>query len=249
MRIQIYGASGRVGTRLVEAILQNPGFELSAALVSPESKLIGSPVAGGSIEYRSAETEIKNRCDVIIDFTNPEATLRLQKMLGERAVPVVIGTTGFTADQRETLQSWGRYRPLLIGANFALGFEAFQQSVMQFAQMMSGAEPTVVETYHARKKMAASGTSETLAEKLRHVRSKATGFDVGKPEIVVHREGDVVGINQVRFDFGSGETSFTYVVHTLQAYAEGALAAARWLVDRQPEAGCYDVTDSLGKEG
>ena len=74
MRIGIIGASGRVGTRLIEAILASPGLELAAALVSPGSPLIGKPVAG-ALEYRPAEKTIRSHCDVMIDFSTPAASL------------------------------------------------------------------------------------------------------------------------------------------------------------------------------
>jgi 4-hydroxy-tetrahydrodipicolinate reductase len=67
--------------------------------------------------------------------------------------------------------------------------------------------------------------------------------------ITVRREGDVAGVHEVRFDLGSAEAAFVYRVHTLAAYAEGALAAARWLVDKAPGPGRYSLADSLAFPG
>lgn len=71
------------------------------------------------------------------------------------------------------------------------------------------------------------------------------GFAAPEPAITVNREGDTVGVNEVRFDMGSAEATFTYRVHTLAAYAEGALAAAQWLVSTPRPAGRYSLADSL----
>ncbi|WP_454285820.1 4-hydroxy-tetrahydrodipicolinate reductase [Rhizobium arsenicireducens] len=245
MRIGIMGASGRVGTRLVELILANPGMELAAALVSPGSKLAGTPVAGGSIEYRPAEAAMKSHCDVMIDFSTPVASLALQEGVGKKAIPMVIGTTGFTAEEDERLTAFSRYRPMLVSANFARGFEAFRLAAIDFSRRMPDAEASVSETYHARKKAEPSGTSRLLARQLFEARSRAMGFAAPEPAITVNREGDTVGVNEIRFDLGSAEAVFTYRVHTLAAYAEGAIAAAQWLVSTPRTAGRYSLADSL----
>ncbi|HCL66087.1 MAG TPA: dihydrodipicolinate reductase [Rhizobium sp.] len=245
MRISIMGASGRVGTRLVELILANPGLELAAALVSPGSKLVGTPVAGRSIEYRPADAAMKTHCDVMIDFSTPAASLALQEEINTKAIPMVIGTTGFTPEEQERLTAFSQYRPLLVSANFAHGFEAFRQAAVDFAWRMPDADAAVGEIYHARKKAEPSGTSRLLARQVFEARSRAMGFAAPEPAITVNREGDTVGVNEIRFDMGSAEAVFTYRVHTLAAYAEGALAAAQWLVSTPRPAGNYSLADSL----
>jgi len=246
MRIGILGASGRVGTRLIEAILASPGLELAAALVSAGSPVAGRPVAG-ALEYRSADKSIRSHCDVMIDFSTPAASLAFQELLGDQPLPVVIGTTGFTADEDAALTRHAAKRPLLVSANFAYGFEAFRQAALGFARQMPGAEPQVLETYHARKKAEPSGTSRMLAGEIAAARSLAMGFAAPETPIIVNREGDTVGINEVRFSLGSGETAFAFTVHALSAYAEGAIAAAQWLVDRAPAPGRYSLADSLNR--
>ncbi|MHC1550540.1 dihydrodipicolinate reductase C-terminal domain-containing protein [Phyllobacterium sp. K27] len=245
MRIAVVGASGRVGTRLVELILANPGLELAAALVSPSSRLSGTPVAGGSIEYRPAEAALKNRCDVMIDFSTPAGSLALQEDIGTKTIPTIIGTTGFTPEEDERLTSFGVHRPLLISNNFAHGFEAFRRAAVEFAQRMPDADAIVGETYHIRKKAEPSGTSRLLALQVFEARSRAMGFAAPEPAIVVKREGDTVGASEVRFHMDSVEAVFTYRVHTLAAYAEGAIAAAQWLVAKPRPAGRYALADSM----
>lgn len=245
MRIGIVGASGRVGTRLVEVILASPGLELAAALVSPGSKLVGTAVAGGSIEYRPAEAAMQSHCDVMIDFTTPAASLALQEKIGFKRIPMVIGTTGFTAEQDAILTAACAHRPMLVGANFAHGFEAFRLAATDFSARMPDAEATVCETYHSRKKAEPSGTSLLLADQIHKARSQAMGFDAPQPPITVHRQGDTIGINEVRFDMGSAEAVFTYRVHTLAAYAEGAIAAAQWLVSEARPAARYALADTF----
>ncbi|MDP1732284.1 MAG: dihydrodipicolinate reductase C-terminal domain-containing protein [Devosia sp.] len=229
MRIAIYGASGRIGTRLVETILARPDLELAAAHVSPSSSWLGRAVGGTIIEYRPAEAAINAYCDAIIDFSTPEASLQLQELLGSKPVPVVIGTTGFSAAQQEALANAAKLRPIMLGANFGPGFGAFATSVFRFAQLHPGALVTVDETYHQRKKRVASGTSLQLAQGIRDIQTRMAGALAPEPDVHIHRLADTVGINQVQFDMGVTKASFTFAVNTLTAYAEGALSAAEWL--------------------
>ena len=125
MRVIVFGASGRVGTHLVEAVLADPGLDLAAAVVSPQSDRRGIPVAAGAVEYRAADPTMNAHADVIVDFSTPAASIELQRMLDRKPIPVVIGTTGFVPDQQHELEHAGRYRPILASANFAVGFEPF----------------------------------------------------------------------------------------------------------------------------
>lgn len=246
MRLGIFGASGRVGTRMVELALSSPGIELAAVFVRPGSRLSGMPVAGRGIEYRPADAAMKSHCDVIVDFSTPSATLGFQDMLGEKPIPMVIGTTGFTPEEESRLDGYAAFRPLMISANFAHGFEAFRRAAIDFARRMAQAEVSIGETYHARKKAEPSGTSRQLARALRDARSRVMGFAAPEPAIAVHREGDTVGVNEVRFELGAATATFDYRVHTLAAYAEGALAAAEWLLSKPRANGRYTPADTIG---
>lgn len=252
MRVAIYGASGRVGVHLVEAILANPGLELAAALVSPKSAVLGSAVAGTAVEYREINPTFNARFDAIIDFSTPEASIYLQELLGTKPIPVVVGTTGFSEKEDQMFEQFAQHRRIMTGANFALGFEAFVASINQFAQSHPGADAAVAEIYHRRKKAVASGTSRRLAEEVSRAR-KLAGGDSALPPISVGRVGDTVGVNSVSFDLGVSKAEFTFTVETLAAYAEGALAAMRWLVQDAAEIGRYYPIDMLhtvpGKTG
>ena len=239
MRIAVYGASGRVGTGLVHALLSTPGLELAAAHVSAGSEWIGRQAGGSVIEYRPAEAAVRSHCDAIIDFSTPEASLALQRLLGERRLPVVIGTTGFTAEQQQKIDGFARSRPIMAGVNFALGFGAFAKSAIALAAAHPGAFVTIDETYHQRKKRVPSGTTLLLARLIQ----QAQGQGAPEPEMRVHRLGDTVGVTEVALDLGVTKTRLSFAVETIDAYAHGALAAARWLVDRADGPGLYDPFD------
>jgi 4-hydroxy-tetrahydrodipicolinate reductase len=246
MRIAIHGAGGRVGTKLVELVVAKPGLELAAALVSPASALIGKPVAGSSLEFRPSGRVVEaDQIDVIIDFSTPAASLALQQTLGETRIPVVVGTTGFSDQDDRLLTGYAARRPLLVSANFARGFEVFRRAAGGVALHVPGGEAMVSETYHARKKNEPSGTSRLLASLIQQEMSRATGRVAAEVPITVNRQGDVVGINEVRFDMGSAEILVRYEVHALAAYAEGAVMAAEWLVSRAAPSGRFSLADTV----
>lgn len=250
MRVAVMGASGRVGLRLLEAIAADPGLELAAALVSPSSRLIGMAIGGGSLVYRPIEPAMNCHADVFVDFSTPAATLALQEAMGDKTIPVVIGTTGFDAEQEAALDHHAERRALLVAPNFAVGFATFERAVLDAARCDPGARATIVETYHARKKAEPSGTSRHLARSIAATRREAAGIDLGEPEIVVRRESAVVGVTEVRFDLGTAELAFRHSVRDLSAFADGALAAARNLsrTAAVPGRRGLDITASNGKD-
>lgn len=246
MRVGVFGAGGRIGKQLIKSLQGSPRWELAAALVSPQSSLVGTKVAGCSVEYRPFEASTHEKtCDVIVDFSKPGASLSLQQAIGTKRIPVVIGTTGFSDDEDRSLSSHAHHRPILVSANFARGFEAFRLAAGRLAASLPDSEAVVTETYHARKKNEPSGTSRLLAGLIRQERGRAKGAAMPEVPIVVRREGDVVGVNEVQFDIGSAEILLSYRVNTLAAYAEGALIAAEWLVSRAPACGRFSLADTL----
>lgn len=243
MRVAVYGASGRVGTTLLEAMLSTPGLELAAAHVSPGSEWIGRQVGNTVIEYRPAEATINSHCDAIIDFSTPDASIALQRLLDQRNVPVVLGTTAFTTEQKQSIEAFARYRPIMVGANFALGFGAFARAATACASAHPAALVTIEETYHQRKKRAASGTTLLLAAMIRNAQGGDGASAPPEPEVRIHRIGNAVGTTEIIFDLGVSETRLRFAVQTIAAYAQGALAAATWLVSEAPHPGLYDPFD------
>lgn len=139
IRIIVFGASGRVGTCLVEAVIADPGLELAGAIVSPRSTRLGRPVGNGVLEYRTIDPAMNARCDAIIDFSTPEASMELQRGLGAKPLPVVVGTTGFSPRQHAALAAASQHRAILLGANFALAGATAAFTVKTLAAYVQGA--------------------------------------------------------------------------------------------------------------
>jgi len=237
LRVGVFGAGGRVGKLVIEAVLAAPDLALAAAVVSAASPLLGKPVPVGKLTYGALAALPFAACDVIVDFSKPAATMALLDADRDGRLPLVIGTTGFNAAQTARIGAVAGSRPVVLAANFGRGFPAFLRLATALAAAEPGLAPRVAEVYHARKKAEPSGTSRLLADAV----AEAGGRDAGNIAIAVGREGETVGINAVAMDFGPAEIEIRYTVKALASYAEGALAAARWAVGRGP--GLYGLAD------
>lgn len=221
MRIGVVGAGGRIGTMLVEAIVSAPGLELAACIVAPGSRWLGLPVCGGGIEYRAADAAINARCDVMIDFSTPAATIALQQSCGTKPIPFVIGTTGFSERQKVVLKACARHRPLLMSDNFAPAFRDFLEAADRLRARLPGALETLSEERHRRSAAPAAGGR-------------------GLPAAQRSPPADVT---EIRFDAGGEEITLVHRVSSPAAYVQGALAAAHWLVASAPGEGLYSFAD------
>jgi 4-hydroxy-tetrahydrodipicolinate reductase len=220
MRIGVVGAAGKVGSQLVANILSSPGLVLAAALVAPRSRHVGRPVSGGSIEYRPADAEMNARCDVMIDFSTPSSTMSLQVQCAKKRIPFVIGTTGFSTAQMRKLGAHARHRPMVLSENFAPGAQLASLSAAMIAQALPAALATQTHSFRLRPE-----PKTTI--------SHATSLT----------ERRISDVTEFHFDVGGVELTLTHRVNTLTAYADGALAAAHWLVNTNPAPSLYSLAD------
>lgn len=196
-------------------------------------------------------------CDVIIDFSSPHATQGLLELALAHQKPIVIGTTGHSAEDKVRLLALAEQVPCVWAGNFSIGVNLLF-ALTRRASAILGADydVEVVEMHHRFKKDAPSGTAARLleiimeerkltAEALRHGRAGITGERTPN-EIGVHalRGGDVVGDHTVMFAALGERLELTHKASDRGIFARGSLRAAQWLVGRK--AGLYDMQDVLG---
>ncbi len=238
--IAIVGASGRVGREIVKLVSISNDPDLTAAnFVSQDSDNLGNKNNFASIQYLPVSKEKLLKCDVAIDFSTPAATMQLLDLLEGTDLPLVIGTTGFSAEQAERLDAAGAQRPVLIGANFTYGFESFLTAGHDLVSAIADADVSVGEIYNKDKKPAASGTTQRISRELAQIPAKD-----GKARQIaqdIQRVGDTPGVNIIKLSLGFATIELKLTVHSREAYAAGAVAAARWLIS-QPN-GTYAPAD------
>lgn len=249
MKIAIAGAGGRMGRTLIEAVLADRELSLVCAVDVAGSSAVGTQLGG--IKVTSDLGPIA-AADVLLDFTRPEGTLAHLK----HAKAMVIGTTGFTQEDKGKISEAAQRIPIVLAANFAVGVNATYKLAETAARILGDAyDVEIVEAHHRHKVDAPSGTALQLGQVVAKALNRPLQAVHGRKgdvrertakEIGFHsiRGGDIVGEHTVIFA-GTGErVEVTVRSQSRLTYAHGALRAARWLLGRPP--GLYQMADVLG---
>jgi 4-hydroxy-tetrahydrodipicolinate reductase len=201
--------------------------------------------------------EIQN-CDVVVDFSHPNASSALSQACGDAKRPAVVGTTGHSKEERTAIEALSQSVPVVLSPNFSVGVNALFWLTRKASEMLGDDfDLEITEMHHRLKKDAPSGTAKKLAEILcevrdldyaknvRHGREGLIGERTGK-EIGVHsiRGGDVVGDHTVTFAGRGERLELSHKAASRETFALGALRAARWIVGKPP--GLYSMEDVLG---
>ncbi|MEY2492401.1 MAG: 4-hydroxy-tetrahydrodipicolinate reductase [Verrucomicrobiota bacterium] len=234
VRAALIGAAGRMGQAI-------------AAAADAESVRIVSKIDQGD-EIRFADAEI------IVDFSEPGGTSALCDAAMKAKLPLVIGTTGHSAVQRNKIDATAKKLPIVLAANFSVGVNALFWLTEQAARILGQSfDLEIIEMHHRSKKDAPSGTAKTLADilqrtrhtsRLRHGREGIVG-ERDPSEIGIHavRGGDIVGEHTILFAGDGERLELTHRAASRETFARGALRAAHWIIGREP--GLYNMRDVL----
>ena len=262
IRLAIAGAAGRMGTEIIRAAQSRREMQVTAALERSGSDPIGADageLAGISrLEVPVSDSLVDSDFDILIDFTNPGATLRHVEQCREKGARMVIGTTGLGEADRARIGEAAKEIAIVLAPNMSVGVNLCLGLLQMAARALGDSvDVEVVEAHHRHKVDAPSGTAlrmgEVVAEALGrsleedavYCREGVTGererTAIGFSTI---RGGDIVGEHTVMF-IGDGErVEIAHKAGSRIIFANGALRAAEWLADR--ESGLYDMQDVLG---
>ncbi|HVT71575.1 MAG TPA: 4-hydroxy-tetrahydrodipicolinate reductase [Lacunisphaera sp.] len=239
LKILLNGAKGRMG-RTIATVAAECDAVIAAAVDVGDDVAAAAP---GS--------------DVIVDFSSHQATGRILELAVAHRKPVVIGTTGHEAAEKQRLLALAARVPCVWAGNFSVGVNLLFALTRRAAHVLGADyDAELVEMHHRFKKDAPSGTAARLleiileerkltAQALQHGRAGITG-ERRPTEVGVHaiRGGDVVGDHTVIFA-GLGERlELVHKASDRAIFARGALRAAHWVANRSP--GLYDMQDVLG---
>lgn len=236
-----------MGQTIARRALADSSFAIAAALEAPGSDAIGrdygtvlgQPVGSGMRVVGGGRQAI-SQGDVVIEFTSPDATVAHAQLAQELRKPMVIGTTGFSDAQMESLRLAAKAIPIVVSPNMSIGVNVLFELAQLAAQRLGLAyDVEIVESHHREKKDAPSGTARRLAELLASVRKQPSG------SIPVHaiRAGDIVGEHTVVFAGSSERLELTHRAQSREIFAAGALKAAQFIVTQKP--GLYDMSHVL----
>ena len=256
-KVLVVGAMGRMGESVRAAIEETTQLELGAALEAPGQPCIGGLI-GNHIEISDDPKAALSGCDVAIDFTTPEATLRVMRTAAEAEVAYVCGTTGFSDAERAEIGDLAARIPIVHAPNFSVAVNILTWLTREAARKLgSGYDAELVEIHHSEKRDAPSGTSLHLAEAIAAARGQnlsdhlilERAGEIGeRPRdaigIQTLRAGDIAGEHTVMF-VGQGERlELAHRASTRDHFARGAIRAAEWLVGRDP--GLYPIERVFG---
>ncbi len=263
-KIVIAGAAGRMGQALVRCAQKADGIELVGATEHDKHESLGSDVgtlAGidpVGIKLVSDLREAMELADVVIDFTFHEVVPVNAKLAAEMGRALVIGTTALTDEETAVVERAADKVPIVWAPNMSLGVNLlFAFSQRAAAVLGSGYKVAIDDTHHIHKLDAPSGTALRLGEKvadgagvnfndvyIHDEGGKQDSYPAGSIPIRSFREGEVVGDHTVSFENAGERIELTHNAYSRDAFAMGALHAAKWVSTSRPR--IYDMQDVLG---
>jgi len=263
LKVVIAGCSGRMGHVLLECVFADAELVLHGALDREDNPQLGRDAGeqlgklSGVKVVADVDAALKS-ADVLVDFTRPEASIQYLAACQKHHVKMIIGTTGFSAEQKVAIEAASKNIAIVFAPNMSVGVTLLINLVEQAAKVLSdGYDIEVVEMHHRHKVDAPSGTALRLGEAAAHglgqdlkdcaiyAREGVTGErEAGKIGFATLRGGDVVGDHTVVFA-GIGErVELTHKASSRATFALGALRAAKFLANKN--VGLFDMRDVLG---
>ena len=264
LSVTITGCSGRMGRVLLETLVASDKARLHGAIDRGGSALLGldAGVFAGvgvlDVAIHDDLALVLPGSEVVIDFTRPEATLHYLPLCVAAGVPMVIGTTGFSAEQRAMIETAATHIPIVLAANFSVGVNLCLKLLDTAARVLEeGYDIEIIEAHHRHKVDAPSGTALALGNAVANAlgrdlhecavygREGNTGErDAKTIGFATVRGGDIVGDHTVLFA-GLGErVEITHKASSRMTFARGAVHAACWVKGRA--SGVFDMQDVLG---
>lgn len=213
LRIVLHGSSGRMGQRIAACVPQDPGCHVVQA-IDRDDDLAVRPGAA----------------DVVIDFSSDEGAVRAAETATALGCALLVGTTGLSQASLDAIARAAERIPAMVAPNTSLGVAVTRRLVAEAARMLPGFHVDIVETHHARKLDAPSGTAKSLAEAV--ARGSGRTLETGRIHSI--RAGDVVGEHVVTFSGAGERVTVAHEATSRDLFALGALRMARWLAGRRP---------------
>lgn len=261
-KIAVHGAAGRMGRAVIQLVAEAADLKLVAAIDAQGSSTIGrdagelAQVGPLGVTVR-ADLGALAAADVVIDFSLPHAVPALVAACSDNRRPLVLATTGLTADHWRMVDELAQKCPVVAAPNYSTGVNVLYYLAQKASQLLADFDLEIVEMHHRNKVDAPSGTAIGLAEAAAKGRSLVakdvsvwarqghtgprTRDEIG---VMTLRGGDVVGDHTLILAGPSERLELTHRAHDRALFARGALRAARWLQGREP--GKYGMADVLG---
>ncbi|MDR0751539.1 MAG: 4-hydroxy-tetrahydrodipicolinate reductase [Christensenellaceae bacterium] len=248
MNILIYGIGGKMGKTLLTASQNTDDIKAVAGV-----DVFADPTDYNIPVYKSIN-QTKESFECIIDFSAHEAVFDILPFAISKKIPCVLATTGYNEDELDLIDKAAQTIPIFKTGNMSLGINVLSKLVMAAANMLENADAEIIETHHNQKVDAPSGTALMLLHAIEDSRGPVKPIfgrsGISSPrdskEVGIHaiRGGSVVGKHSVMFMMNNEVLTLTHEAENKIVFANGAIDAARFLVDRT-EAGIYNMNHLL----
>jgi|LDZT01.1.fsa_nt_gi 4-hydroxy-tetrahydrodipicolinate reductase len=259
----VCGGCGKMASLVARQVHNKPSLELVGIVESPEHPSIGEDwgirtgIGKTSIKITAELDSIINKCDVIVDFTNPEATMEHLKICSQHKKALVIGTTGLSEGQIEEIKKTSKIIPIVFSPNMALGVNLLFELVKKVSGVLDNQyDVEIIETHHHFKKDAPSGTAKKIAELIARERNinlaenvvYGRSGNVGERkqgEIGIHavRAGNISGEHTIIFNSAGESLELTHKAYSKEAFAEGTVKAIYFILNH--ESGLFSMKEVL----
>ena len=252
INLSITGCLGRMGNQLIKSSNNSKTFKVISVT---ENKIINKKVHSFKPQLNS-ESAFKN-AHIIIDFTNPKCTLEVLKIATKLKKRVVIGTTGFSKKEENLIKKYSKKIPILKAGNMSLGINLLMY-ITEIASKSLGEKflSKILEVHHKHKKDYPSGTALMLGSGIAVGKNKNFYNLIGKKYLNKNkfpyskkinfnsiRKGEIIGKHEVTFSSGKEVLALKHESFDRALYSEGALTAAKWLINKKP--GLYSMRNVL----
>ncbi len=228
-----------MGQSIVRSIATHEDFLLAGLWVRDPERAAGLNLAGDVLVSADIDA-VAAAADAVIDFSLPSATSDILAAVVRHAKPLVCGVSGLADAQLSQMQAAAETVAVVYDRNMSLGVAVLENIVRQASAALGGEFVAEVhETHHVHKLDSPSGTALKLGEAI----AAARGTAVEDIHYEVERRGEVPGDHSVVFSSATERLSLAHSVTTRDVFADGALRAARWIVDQPP--GLYSMQDVL----
>jgi len=262
IKIIITGVCGKMGNTILNLALDDGDFDVVGVVEAQNHPLTGKPLnhilpnAPAQLSIEGSLANVINKCDVVIDFTEPTVSYEYFKLAKKNFKAMVIGTTGFSEKVLEEIKRSKTSCKIVISPNMSIGMNLMFDMVERLSRIMkTDYDIEISEMHHRMKKDAPSGTALKLKDIIKSSDNKKNWIEIygrkgmvgerNKDELGIHalRGGDIVGEHTVMFA-GIGERlEVTHRAYSRDNFAKGAIIAAKWLYKQS--AGVYSMKDVL----
>jgi len=258
INVTIVGVGGKMGRSIYSTLIRDSEINIVGATELAGHDLIGKDLAQSGVIVSESLQSAAESADVIVDFTSPESTLSNAEYASLKNKSIVIGTTGFTGDQKSVLNSYLESVASVVSPNMSIGVNLLFELSKNVSKILgSEFDVEIIEVHHRNKVDSPSGTAlglaESVAEGLRVNLNETAVYErhgnIGKRKkdeigIQAIRGGDVVGDHTVMF-LGEGERiELTHKALSRDNFSKGVLRAVKWIHGKKP--GVYSMKDVLG---